>query len=224
MEKFIEKAGKLVARVRSWLNYFLEQKIGDSRANLIYFLISIFIGIIFICALFFGFQGVFEYYWIYLILLAILVLSSVWVAIYYESNKHLETDRHPFKMEILKRSVLKYNLINIEKEYRPDFDRLLKGRNVKTRINYTMGNKSGGSANHRILFILFDETIVGGIKDLTGERKKHFFQLLVNSFLMNNEPLKENTLKTSFSSWKNEQEKLNSRNQRELVKQMLGKE
>jgi hypothetical protein len=41
---------------------------------------------------------------------------------------------------------------------------------------------------------------------------------------MNGESLKENTLKSSFSSWKNDQEKINSKNQRELVKRMLGKE
>jgi len=41
---------------------------------------------------------------------------------------------------------------------------------------------------------------------------------------MNGESLKENTLKTSFSAWKNDQEKINSKNQRELVKRVLGKE
>lgn len=224
MEKFIQNAGKVMAKGRSWLNYTLEERIGGSRTNLILFLISSFIGLVLISALFFGFQAILEYYWVYLVLLCILVLALFWIAIYYESNKHIETNRHPFKMGNFKRSGLKYNLINIGKEYRPDFDRLLQGRNVKTRINFTMGNKSGGSANHRMLFILFDESVVGGIKDLTGERKDNFFQLLKTSFLMNGEPIKESTLKTSFSAWKNEQEKLNSRNQRKLVNQMLGKE
>jgi hypothetical protein len=61
MEKFIENAGKLIAKARTWFNYFLEQIIGFSRTNLIYSLIFTFIGNIFICALFFGFQKVFEY-------------------------------------------------------------------------------------------------------------------------------------------------------------------
>lgn len=224
MEKFIQNAGKVMAKGRSWLNYTLEEKIGGSRTNLILFLISSFICIMLIPTLFFGFQAILEYYWIFLILVTILILALFWVAIFHESNKHLEIDRHPFKMEDFKRAGLKYNLLNIGKEYRTDFDRLLKGRNVKTRINFTMGNKSKGSANHRMLFILFDETVVGGIKDLTGERKDNFFQLLKTSFLMNGEPIKESTLKSSFSAWKNEQEKLNSRNQRKLVNQMLGKE
>ncbi|WP_262707958.1 hypothetical protein [Salegentibacter sp. 24] len=41
---------------------------------------------------------------------------------------------------------------------------------------------------------------------------------------MNNEPLKKNTVKTSFSVWKNGQEKINSRNQRKFIRQMLNKE
>ena len=119
---------------------------------------------------------------------------------------------------------MKLDLLNFDKDTSEQFSRLIKGHCVRRKINFTMGNKSGESANHRILFVLFDELVIGGIQDLTGERKRKFFLLLMNSFLMNEEPLKENTLKTSFSTWKNDQEKINSRNQRKFIRQLLGKE
>lgn len=102
---------------------------------------------------------------------------------------------------------MKFELLDLDHESQQQFVRLMKGLKVRSKINFTMGNKSGESANHRILFVLFDELIVGGIQDLTGERKQSFFTLLMDSFLMNSEPLKENTLKTSFSAWKTTRKK-----------------
>jgi len=224
MERFIQQAGKALAQARSGFNYFLEEKIQGNRANLIFFILSLFILFILGVSLIFSFKSLTEHYLIFLVLLITMGITILWVAIFYESDKHLETDRHNFKMENFKKARINYKLINLSEDSKKDFDKLLSGRNVSNRINFTMGNKSGDSANHRIIFILFDELILGGIKDLTGERKKDFFQLLMNSFLMNGEPVKENTLKTSFSAWKNEQEKIGSRNQRILIKQLLGKE
>ncbi len=224
MERFIQQAGKALAQARSGFNYFLEEKIQGNRANLIFFILSLFILFIFGVSLIFSFKSLTEHYLIFLVLLITMGITILWVAIFYESDKHLETDRHNFKMENYKKTRINYNLINLGEDSKKDFDKLISGKNVRNRINFTMGNKSGDSANHRIIFILFDELILGGIKDLTGERKKDFFQLLMNSFLMNGEPVKENTLKTSFSAWKNEQEKIGSRNQRILIKQLLRKE
>lgn len=224
MEKFILKSGKLLARWRSGINYFLEEKIDGNATNLILFLLALFIFIILAFSLFFGFSFITDNYLIFLILLVVLGLVMLWAAIFYESNKHLETDRHNFKVEAIKKHRLKFNYINLDEASKSQFIRLMKGRQVQSKINFTMGNKSGDSANHRILFVLFDELLVGGIQDFIGERKRSFFQLLMNSFLMNNDPLKENTLKTSFSAWKSDQEKINSRNQRKFIRQMLGKE
>lgn len=224
MEKFILKSGKLLARWRSGINYFLEEKIDGNATNLILSLLALFVFIILVFSLFFGFSFITDNYLIFLILLFVLGLVMLWAAIFYESNKHLETDRHNFKIEALKKHRLRFNYINLDETSKSQFIRLMKGRQVQSKINFTMGNKSGDSANHRILFVLFDELLVGGIQDFTGERKRSFFQLLINSFLMNNEPLKENTLKTSFSTWKSDQEKINSRNQRKFIRQMLNKE
>jgi len=153
-----------------------------------------------------------------------MLLVLVWVAIFYESNKYLETDRHNFPVIPLKKFEVRFELLNLDNESQKQFIRLMKGIRVKNKINFTIGNKSGDSANHRILFVLFDELFVGGVQELFGERRRSFFTLLMDSFLMNNEPLKENTLKTSFSAWKNDQEKINSRNQRKLIRQVLGLE
>ncbi|SFN99524.1 hypothetical protein [Salegentibacter flavus] len=224
MEKFILKSGKTLARWRSGINYFLEDKVEGSSTNLILFLLAVFILIVLSFSLFFGFRFITDNYLVFLSLLVVLGLVMVWAAIFYESNKHLETDRHNFKVEPINKFQVRFEYINFDNESKQQFFRLLKGRQVQEKINFTVGNKSGDSANHRILFVLFDELFVGGIQDLTGERKRDFFQLLMNSFLMNNEPLKENTLKTSFSAWKNDQEKINSRNQRKFIRQMLAKE
>ncbi|UJH90122.1 hypothetical protein LZ575_14530 [Antarcticibacterium sp. 1MA-6-2] len=222
MDRFILNAGKVLARWRSQINYFLEEKVQGSKTNLILFLLSFFIVFILSFSLIFRIGSLADNYLIFLALLIITVLVLVWVAIFYESNKYLETNRHNFQVIPLKKFQVKFELLDLDHESQQQFVRLMKGLRVRNKINFTMGNKSGESANHRILFVLFDELIVGGIQDLTGERKHSFFTLLMDSFLMNSEPLKENTLKTSFSAWKNDQEKINSRNQRKFIKKVLG--
>lgn len=224
MEKFISKSGKLLAKWRSAIDYFLSEKIEGNSTNLILFLLGLFIFFFFSFSLIFGLKPLTENYVPFLISLIILVIVLVWVAIFFESNKHLGTDRLEFKVEPIKKHEVRFEYINLDERSRTQFIRLLKGRRVQEKINFTMGNKSGDSANHRLLFVLFDELLVGGIQDFTGDRRRSFFQLLQNSFLMNNETLKENTLKTSFSAWKNDQEKINSRNQRKFIRQMLAKE
>ncbi|MDT0690413.1 hypothetical protein RM549_11490 [Salegentibacter sp. F188] len=222
MEKFILHAGKALARLRSGIDYFLQEKVQGNATHLILFILSVFVVFILSFSLVFGLGSIIDSFPVFLILFAVMVLVLVWLAIFYESNKYLETERHDFRIIPLKKLEVRFELLNLDKESQEQFIRLMKGLRVRKKINFTMGNKSGDSANHRILFVLFDELVVGGIQDLSGERKRSFFNLLMDSFLMNNEPLKENTLKTSFSAWKNDQEKINSRNQRKLVRQMLG--
>ncbi|GHA38360.1 hypothetical protein GCM10007103_19680 [Salinimicrobium marinum] len=222
MEKFILNAGKVLARWRSGINYFLEEKVQNSSTNLILFILSIFTVFLVSFSFIFGPGSITENFPVFLFLLIVMILVLVWVAVFYESEKHLETERHDFRLIPLKNLQVRYELLNLDKESKEQLIRLIKGLRVRKKINFTIGNKSGDSANHRVLFVLFDELVVGGVQDLTGERKRNFFNLLMDSFLMNNEPLKENTLKTSFSAWKSDQEKINSRNQRKLVRQMLG--
>jgi len=224
VEQFILHAGKALAKWRKRIDYFLEEKVQNSTTYLILFMVSLYLLILMIPGLFLGRQALFQNFFTILILFLVLLFILIWLAIFYESNKHLETERHQFKMITLNKIQMKLDLLNFDKDTSEQFSRLIKGHCVRRKINFTMGNKSGESANHRILFVLFDELVIGGIQDLTGERKRKFFLLLMNSFLMNEEPLKENTLKTSFSTWKNDQEKINSRNQRKFIRQLLGKE
>ena len=224
MEKFILNAGKILARIRSSINYFVEDKLQGNPSHIIYFLMALFILYILLISVVFGFSLLLENAFAFIILIMLLGIILLWLAIRHESDKHLRKDRHSFSIIPVKKSKIRYDLLDLDEDSQREFNKLLQGRNVQTRINFTIGNKSGESANHRILFVLFDEVLAGGIQEFGGDRKKHFFQLLINSFLMNGEPLKENTLKTSFSSWKNDQEKMNSKNQRKLVKRVLGKE
>ena len=224
MEKFILKSGKVLASWRSRVDYFLEEKVQSNSTNQILFIVSLYVLFLLSSSLLLGIQNLQDNFLIILLLSILLLVILVWLAIFYESNKHLQTDHHNFKVEPINKYRIRFEYINLNKDAKEQFFRLLKGRKVQEKINFTVGNKSGDSANHRILFVLFDELLVGGIQDFSGERKRDFFQLLMNSFLMNNEPLKENTLKTSFSAWKNDQEKINSRNQRKFIRQMLNKE
>jgi hypothetical protein len=98
MEKFILNAGKVLARWRSGINYFLEEKVQRSSTNLILFLLSTFVVFILSFSLFFGVRSIIDNYVIFLILFSIMLLILIWVAIFYESEKHLETGRHPFQI------------------------------------------------------------------------------------------------------------------------------
>ncbi len=224
MEKFILNAGKVLARIRSSINYFVEEKLQGKPSHIFYFLMALFILYILLISIVFGFASLLENAFAFITMIIFLAIVLLWLAIRHESEKHLQKERHLFTIATIKKSKIRYDLLDLDRDSQREFNKLLQGLNVQSRINFTIGNKSGESANHRILFVLFDEVLAGGIQEFSGNRKKLFFQLLINSFLMNGEPLKENTLKTSFSSWKNDQEKINSKNQRELVKRVLGKE
>ncbi|WP_339701635.1 hypothetical protein [uncultured Roseivirga sp.] len=223
MEKFIQNAGRALAKVRTATNDFLNERIGGNRRNLILFLVCVYILFILLVSVVLNFKSLIDHYPIYLGLLFALILAIFWVAVFYESESHMAKDGHGFVMERLKRSRMKFHLLDLDLDGQRELERILSGKNVKSKINFTMGNKSGESANHRILFVLFDEIMVGGVVEISGEQKQEFFQFLQNSFLMNGEPINPNTLKSGFSSWKTDQEKTNSKNQRKLVKQMLGK-
>lgn len=224
MERFIQTAGKALAKSRIGVNHYLEHKIGSSRGNLILFILCLYVLFMLVFYSLLGFQPLKENFAINLTMLIVVICAVVWVAIFYESENHMHTDRHAFQMEPVKKGRIKYQLLDLEEYSQKQLERLISGKNVLQKINFTLENKSKDSANHRVLFTLFDELVLGGIKDLGGERKQEFFQLLMDSFLMNGEPVKPTTLTSSFSAWKADQEKLNSREQRQLVKKILGKE
>ena len=224
MEKFIQISAKALAQLRSGFNYFLEEKVQANSTNSILFLLSFFVLFLLSFSLILGFPNIAQILIIIAFLAVVMLVVLIGLAIYYESNRHLTKGHHNFKIEPINKNRIRFDLIQLDKASQKEFIRLMKGKRVNQRINFTMGNKSGDSANHKILFVLFDELLVGGIQDLAGERKQYFFDLLMESFLMNNTPLKASTLKTSFSAWKGDQEKINSRNQRKLIKQVLRKD
>ncbi|WP_339652478.1 hypothetical protein, partial [uncultured Salegentibacter sp.] len=176
MEKFILESGKALANLRSGINDFIEDKIEGNATNLILFILAFFILFVLSFSLIFGVKSIMDDYVYFLVLLIVLAVVLVWLAIFYESDKHLETDRHNFKVEPINKFQIRFEYINLDKNAKEQFFRFLKGRKVQEKINFTVGNKSGDSANHRILFVLFDELLVGGIQDFSGERKREFFQ------------------------------------------------
>ncbi|WP_295182524.1 hypothetical protein [uncultured Christiangramia sp.] len=116
MEKFILNAGKALARWRSGIDYFLEEKVQGKPLNLILFILSTFIVFVLSFSLFFGIRSIIDNSFIFLILFGIMLLILIWLAIFHESNKHLETDRHDFRVESIKTSRIRFELINLDKE------------------------------------------------------------------------------------------------------------
>ncbi|WP_093306669.1 MULTISPECIES: hypothetical protein [Salegentibacter] len=88
-----------MARLRSGINDFIEDKIEGSTTNLILFILSFFILVVLSFSLIFGVETIIDSYVYFLVLLIVLAVVLVWLAIFYESDKHLETDRHYFKVE-----------------------------------------------------------------------------------------------------------------------------
>ena len=174
MDRFIQKSGKSLAKVRMKTDRFLKENIGGSRTNMILFILAVFVFLILVVSAFLSFRSLLDYYKIYLVLFILMILAVLWTAIFHESQTHLESHRHSFKIVPLRKSLIKYHLVNFDENSRKEFDRLLRGKHVKGKINFTMGNKSGDAANHRILFVLFDELIIGGVIDMTGEQKNSF--------------------------------------------------
>ncbi len=94
MEKFIQKAGKQLAKVRIKTDQFLREQIGGSRTNLILLILVVFVLVILIVSAALNFNSLLDYYKIYLGLLILMVLAVIWAAIFYESEIHLESDTH----------------------------------------------------------------------------------------------------------------------------------
>ena len=84
MERFIQQAGKALDQARSGFNYFLEEKIQGNRANLIFFILFLFILFILGVSLIFSFKSLTEHYLIFLVLLITMGITILWVAIFYE--------------------------------------------------------------------------------------------------------------------------------------------
>ncbi|MGI0106157.1 hypothetical protein [Salinimicrobium sp. WS361] len=86
MEKFILNAGKTLAKWRSGINYFLEEKVQNSSTNLILFILSIFTVFLLSFSLVFGPGSITDNFPFFLILFLVMVLILIWLAIFYESK------------------------------------------------------------------------------------------------------------------------------------------
>ncbi|MCK0189663.1 hypothetical protein [Arenibacter sp. F20364] len=75
MEKFIQNAGRALARVRNATNDFLNDRIGGNRRNLIFFLVSVYILFILLVSAVINFMSLIDHYPMYLGLWFELVLA-----------------------------------------------------------------------------------------------------------------------------------------------------
>ena len=142
MEKFIQNAGRALAKVRTSTNDFLNDRIGGNRRNLIIFLVCVYILFILLVSAVINFRSLIDHYPVYLGLLLALILAILWVAVFYESESHMTKDGHGFAMERLKRSRMRFHLLDLDPDGGKEFERILLGRNVNNKINFTMGNKN----------------------------------------------------------------------------------
>jgi glucan phosphoethanolaminetransferase (alkaline phosphatase superfamily) len=111
MEKFISKSGRALAKWRSGINFFLEEKVQNNSTNLILFILSVFVFFILSFSLIFGLGSITENYPVFLILFLIMALVLIWLAIFYESNKYLETQRHDFGLIPLKKLQVRFEVL-----------------------------------------------------------------------------------------------------------------
>lgn len=217
MERLVYFLGNKMAVGLQWWQHLLEVVLPRKISYRIFFVLGCFLIVLLlgsISSVSFGLQ--------FLVLIPLMWLLLVLVAAYYQAKRIRQKERHPFAMVTLSKEKLQLDLLGFDETSQHNFKLLLNGKEVDSPINYTMTNRSMDSSNHRILFFLFDELIKGGIQSLTTEEKKTFFFFLRTSFLMNGQPIKSNTLQTSYSAWKYSLDKKRALEQRFFVQKVLG--
>src|SRR5690606_23753092 len=127
-----------LAKVRTATNDFLNDRIGGNRRNLILFLVFVYILFILLVSAVINFRSLIDHYPVYLGLLLALVMAILWVAVFYESESHMAKDGHGFTLERLKRSRMRFHLLDLDPDGRKELVRILSGKNVNNKINFTM--------------------------------------------------------------------------------------
>ncbi|MEJ4090056.1 hypothetical protein [Galbibacter orientalis] len=202
MDKLIKKLAKLWCKLDDAIDHFFDRGILSSTTARIYFLI--------ICIAAYGiaitllssynsFRQRILFFFGYLLTGIFLLLIF---AVYYEKKRIKNRRLYPFQYVTIKWETVNYELLKFNKEELIDFNLLLNRRHVQNKINFREKNKSKEGANHRMLFSMFHVIIKDGIDQFTDVQKKIFFEMLQDSFLMNQKPINYDTLKSSFSNWK----------------------
>ncbi len=79
--------------------------------------------------------------------------------------------------------------------------KIIKGNDIKEKINIITSNKSKKAANYQMFFTVIDNIPKNGISKFSP---KDLLSLVKNNFLMAGEPINDGSFITSFSTWKRE--------------------
>ncbi|WP_136468474.1 hypothetical protein [Flagellimonas onchidii] len=126
----------------------------------------------------------------------------IFVAAYYSVQRIKKNALYGFKFKRLLFNSVDYKELMLDSDSALNLKLLIRNKKPKDKIDFRLPNKNKTAANYKLLFTLFHLIIENGIDQYIGRRKKDFFELLYESFLMNGNPINKGTLESSFSNWK----------------------
>jgi len=134
---------------------------------------------------------------------ALTAFVGLTIAATYMKRKAIKAKRlYPFVFKKVDFNLVDFELLQFDNEEKIDFSLLLNRRKVQNKINFKEMNKSKESASHPKLFSMLHVLLEDGISEIKDNRLKIFFEMLQDSFLMNDKSINSGTLKTSFANWK----------------------
>lgn len=133
--------------------------------------------------------------------LIIAFLAIIFSAGYYSGMKQFQRDKHGLEMVKINLYGKEYPKLLLTDDDLDNFHLLLMGYIPQTKINNRNLIKNGSSANYFFVFSLMHRFVRNGIIDIDTARRKILFEIIRESFSMNNNPVNPNTLESSFSRW-----------------------
>jgi len=100
---------------------------------------------------------------------------------------------------------LDFEFLKMNEEEAQEFLKLLSGNQVSFKIEFKITSITRPKDPHyNAIFSIFDILIDGGIQQLSIHKKKAFFDLIDQSFLMSEKNIKRGVLEKSYSTWVND--------------------
>ncbi|MCX2678887.1 hypothetical protein OOZ15_02950 [Galbibacter sp. EGI 63066] len=202
MDKWIKKLALLWCKIDDKIDSLFERRVLNNTNGIFAFTMSFIILLGLILVIVYPFDSLSQRILFFFIYTVIGFIAIVIAGVSHEKKRIKNSRLYPFQYVSIKWDTINYKALKFNKEEQIDFNLLLNRRRVQNKINFQENNRSKEGANHRLLFSMFHVLIQDGIDNFTSIQKKDFFEMLMDSFLMNNNPIKYDTLKTSFSNWK----------------------
>lgn len=215
MDKWIKKLALLWCKVDDYIDSLFERRVLNNTNGIFIFTMSFIILLGLILVILYPFDSLSQRILFFLTYTAIGFIGIFIAGVSHEKKRIKNSRSYPFQYVSIKWEDVNHEMLKFNQEERLDFNLLMNRRHVQNKINFQESNRSKEGANHRLLFSMFHILIQDGIDNFTDVQKKIFFEMLMDSFLMNGNPIKYNTLKSSFSSWKGD---LNSEKGKSYVK------